>query len=96
MFLGLGGSIATGLLYFTPDNGWICLSVMRFFVGLGVGGLYCVDLPLVQEFMPSSKRGWVGGIVTCVIPLVRSVTPPPRRTEAQGGAGRICAAADAG
>jgi MFS transporter, putative metabolite:H+ symporter len=23
----------------------------------------------VQEFMPSSKRGWVGGIVTCVIPL---------------------------
>src|ERR1700694_3233481 len=42
---------------------------MRFFVGVGVGGLYCVDLPLVQEFMPSSKRGWVGGIVTCVIPL---------------------------
>jgi putative MFS transporter len=42
---------------------------MRFFVGTGVGGLYCVDLPLVQEFMPSSKRGWVGGLVTCVIPL---------------------------
>src|SRR5580698_10166305 len=62
-------SIATGLLYFTPDNGWIYLTVMRFFVGVGVGGLYCVDLPLVQEFMPSSKRGWVGGIVTCVIPL---------------------------
>jgi putative MFS transporter len=28
-----------------------------------------VDLPLVQEFMPSSRRGWVGGLVTCVIPL---------------------------
>jgi MFS transporter, putative metabolite:H+ symporter len=28
-----------------------------------------VDLPLVQEFMPSSKRGWTGGLVTCVIPL---------------------------
>ena len=71
VFIGtvLNFSIATGLLYFTPDNGWIFLSVMRFFVGLGVGGLYCVDLPLVQEFMPSSKRGWVGGIVTCVIPL---------------------------
>src|SRR5260370_314595 len=71
VFIGtvLNFSIATGLLYFTPDNGWIYLSVMRFFVGLGVGGLYCVDLPLVQEFMPSSKRGWVGGIVTCVIPL---------------------------
>ena len=65
----LNFSLATGLLYFTPDNGWIYLSVMRFFVGLGVGGLYCVDLPLVQEFMPSSKRGWTGGLVTCVIPL---------------------------
>jgi putative MFS transporter len=65
VFIGtvLNFSIATGLLYFTPDNGWIYLSVMRFFVGVGVGGLYCVDLPLVQEFMPSSKRGWVGGLV---------------------------------
>jgi putative MFS transporter len=71
VFIGtvLNFSAATGLLYFTPDNGWIYLSIMRFFVGVGVGGLYCVDLPLVQEFMPSSKRGWVGGLVTCVIPL---------------------------
>src|SRR5437762_9195301 len=71
VFIGtvLDFSIATALLYFTPDNGWIYLAIMRFFVGPGVGGLYCVDLPLVQEFMPSSKRGWVGGIVTCVIPL---------------------------
>ena len=29
------------------------LSVFRFFVGFGVGGLYCVDLPLVQEFVPT-------------------------------------------
>ena len=42
---------------------------LRFFVGFGVGGLYCVDLPLVQEFMPTSKRGFIGGLVTCVIPL---------------------------
>ena len=71
VFIGtvLNFSIATGLLYFTPDNGWIYLTIMRFFVGFGVGGLYCVDLPLVQEFMPTSKRGWVGGLVTCVIPL---------------------------
>jgi putative MFS transporter len=71
VFIGtvLNFSIATGLLYFTPDNGWIYLTIMRFFVGLGVGGLYCVDLPLVQEFMPSSKRGFVGGLVTAVIPL---------------------------
>ena len=71
VFIGtvLNFSIATGLLYFTPDNGWIYLTIMRFFVGFGVGGLYCVDLPLVQEFMPTSKRGWIGGLVTCVIPI---------------------------
>src|SRR3979490_35475 len=71
VFIGtvLNFSIATGLLYFTPHNGVGCLSFMACFVAAGFGGLYCVALPLVQEFMPSSKRGWVGGIVTCVIPL---------------------------
>jgi putative MFS transporter len=62
-------SVATGILAFTPDDGWIFLTIFRFFVGFGVGGLYCVDLPLVQEFMPSSKRGLMGGIVTAAIPL---------------------------
>lgn len=62
-------SIATGILAFTPDHGWIYLTVFRFFVGFGVGGLYCVDLPLVQEFVPSRMRGFIGGIVTVFIPL---------------------------
>jgi putative MFS transporter len=62
-------SLATGLLYFTPDGGWIYLTLMRAVVGFGVGGLYCVDLPLVQEFMPASKRGFVGGLVTAFIPV---------------------------
>ena len=65
----LNFSIASGLLYFTPDNGWVYLSVMRFFVGFGVGGLYCVDLPLVQEFVPARMRGFIGGLVTVFIPL---------------------------
>jgi len=69
MLTVLNFSIASGLLWFTPDNGWIYLSVMRFFVGFGVGGLYCVDLPLVQEFVPSRLRGFIGGIVTVFIPL---------------------------
>lgn len=62
-------SVATGALAFTPDGAWIYLSVFRFVIGFGVGGLYCVDLPLVQEFVPASKRGMVGGLVTSTIPL---------------------------
>jgi MFS transporter, putative metabolite:H+ symporter len=65
----LNFSLATGLIYFTPENGWVYLSVMRFFVGFGVGGLYCVDLPLVQEFVPARMRGFIGGLVTVFIPL---------------------------
>ncbi|MFZ4411063.1 MAG: MFS transporter [Paracraurococcus sp.] len=65
----LNFAIATGLLYFTPDDGLTYLVIMRVLVGFGVGGLYCVDLPLVQEFMPARKRGLVGGLVTCFIPV---------------------------
>jgi MFS family permease len=72
VFIGtaLNFSIFTGIMALTPDaGGWIFLSVCRLFVGAGVSGLFAVDLPLVQEFVPSSKRGWVGGIVTCCLPL---------------------------
>jgi putative MFS transporter len=55
-------------MYFTPEGNWIYLTVFRFIVGFGVGGLYSVDLPLVQEFMPTRVRGAVGGIVTALIP----------------------------
>jgi putative MFS transporter len=53
---------------FTPDQGWLFLSVFRFFVGFGVSGLFAVDLPLVQEFVPSYKRGWVSGVTTSLLP----------------------------
>jgi MFS transporter, putative metabolite:H+ symporter len=62
-------SLASGILAFTPEHGWIYLSIFRFFVGFGVGGLYCVDLPLVQEFVPARMRGRIGGLVTVFIPL---------------------------
>ncbi|MBV8888351.1 MAG: MFS transporter [Alphaproteobacteria bacterium] len=65
----LNFSLATGVLALTPDGGWVFLSIFRFFVGFGVAGLYAVDLPLVQEFVPSSKRGKVGGLVTAFLPL---------------------------
>jgi len=61
-------TIPSAIMYFTPEGNWIFLSVFRFLVGFGVGGLYSVDLPLVQEFMPTRYRGLVGGIVTALIP----------------------------
>ena len=68
-------SVATGVLALTPEQGWIFLTALRFLVGFGVGGLYCVDLPLVQEFMPTSKRGFIGGLVTCFKPLGTMLVP---------------------
>lgn len=62
-------SISTGIMYFTPEGGWIFLTVFRFLTGFGVGGLYSIDLPLVQEFVPSRYRGTVSGIITSFIPL---------------------------
>jgi putative MFS transporter len=82
-------SVATGILALTPDHGWIFLTFFRFFVGFGVGGLYVVDLPLVQEFMPTSKRGFIGGLVTVFIPLGtmlgRSSAPILRRWSVGAG-----------
>ena len=54
-------SVATGVMALTPERSWIFLSVMRFIVGLGVGGFFAVDMPLLQEFVPASKRGWLSG-----------------------------------
>jgi putative MFS transporter len=66
-------ALATGAMAFTPDqdgwiSGWIFLSVFRFVVGFGNAGLIAVDIPLVQEFVPASKRGWVAGLTTALLP----------------------------
>lgn len=62
----------TGLLIFTPeqaDLGFPYLAAMRFLIGLGAGGLYCVDLPLIQEFVPTAMRGRISGLVTASVPI---------------------------
>ena len=66
-------SLATGLMAFTPGPdgfvpGWIFLMFFRFFVGVGNAGIYTIDLPLVQEFIPAYKRGWVSALVTTLLP----------------------------
>jgi putative MFS transporter len=73
MLTALNVSCATGILYFTPEAdawipGWIFLAFFRFFVGFGNAGLIAVDIPLVQEFVPASKRGWVSGLTTVLLP----------------------------
>jgi putative MFS transporter len=69
----LNVALATGIMAFTPGQnalvpGWIFLAVFRFFVGVGNAGLIAVDIPLVQEFVPSCKRGWVSGLTTTLLP----------------------------
>ncbi len=73
MITALNVAFATGIMYFTPQQdgwiaGWIFLSFFRFFVGFGNAGLIAVDIPLVQEFVPTHKRGWVSGLTTVLLP----------------------------
>jgi putative MFS transporter len=86
----LNVALATGIMYFTPGQGgwiagWIFLSFFRFFVGFGNAGLIAVDIPLVQEFVPAYKRGWVSGLTTTLLPAtfwVRSRARFSRRSSA--------------
>src|SRR6266581_4556872 len=66
-------SLATGAMVFTPGQnalvpGWLFLMFFRIFVGVGNAGIYTIDLPLVQEFIPAYKRGWVSALVTTMLP----------------------------
>ncbi|HUB15810.1 MAG TPA: MFS transporter [Acetobacteraceae bacterium] len=61
-------SFATGAMALTPRQGWLYLVALRFVVGLGVGGMAPCSLTLIQEFVPSSKRGWIGGLTTGLLP----------------------------
>jgi putative MFS transporter len=73
MLTALNVALATGILALTPGQdgwvaGWLFMAFFRFFVGVGNAGLYAVDLPLVQEFVPSHKRGWIGALTTVMLP----------------------------
>ena len=65
----LNFSLATGAMALTPDGAWIYLVFCRLLVGLGVTGLYSVDITVVQEFVPASKRGWITGLTTTMLPV---------------------------
>lgn len=61
-------SLATGAMALTPERGWLYLAVMRFIVGFGVVGVAAVDMPLLQEFVPAAKRGWISGLSIALVP----------------------------
>jgi MFS transporter, putative metabolite:H+ symporter len=61
-------SLATGAMALTPERGWVYLAVMRFIVGFGVVGVAAVDMPLLQEFLPAAKRGWISGMSISLVP----------------------------
>jgi len=61
-------SLGSGAMALTPHGAWMYLVCMRFVVGLGVGGMLVVDLPLIGEFLPASKRGLVSGLSTAMLP----------------------------
>jgi putative MFS transporter len=62
-------SLATGAMALVPEGNWVLLALLRLVVGFGVGGLISVDVPLVQEFVPSRLRGFLGGMVVAFIPI---------------------------
>jgi MFS transporter, putative metabolite:H+ symporter len=68
MLTVLNVSIATGAMAVTPEGAWLYLVFWRFLVGFGTTGLYSVDITLMQEFVPSSKRGWITGLTTTMLP----------------------------
>jgi MFS transporter, putative metabolite:H+ symporter len=64
----LNTSIATGAMALTPEHAWIYLVICRLFVGFGVTGMYSVDITVIQEFVPTAKRGWLTGLTTTMLP----------------------------
>lgn len=56
-------SLASLALALTPEGDWITLTVMRFIVGVGIGGFF-VPMMLVQEFVPLRRRGQACGLVS--------------------------------
>jgi putative MFS transporter len=53
----------------TRDRDWVFLTIFRVFVSFGVSWLFAVNTTLVQEYVPASKRGWLGGLVMSCHPL---------------------------
>jgi putative MFS transporter len=47
---------AAGSIALAPDGGWIWMSVLRFFVGVGFSGALVAQITLIVEFSPDRHR----------------------------------------
>ena len=64
----LGVSLAGSMMAVAVDQGGLMtLAALVLIAGFNASGLVVTILPLVQEFVPASKRGWVAGMVIAVI-----------------------------
>ena len=66
-------SLATGIMVFTPGPnalipGWLFLMFFRVFVGIGNAGIFTIDLPLVQEFVPATSAAGSARSITTLLP----------------------------
>ena len=49
-------ALASGAVSLIPDGAWMLFSVLRFFVGFGVGAAASVAVPLIVEYTPTRNR----------------------------------------
>jgi putative MFS transporter len=61
-------SIGTGLMALVPDRGWIILSVLRFIVGIGVGGMGAGSTTMLVELTPTKHRTYLSSFSVLLAP----------------------------
>jgi MFS transporter, putative metabolite:H+ symporter len=49
-------AVSSGAVSLIPDGAWMLFSVLRFFVGFGVGAAASVAVPLIVEYTPTRNR----------------------------------------
>jgi MFS transporter, putative metabolite:H+ symporter len=49
-------ALSSGAVSLIPEGAWILFSILRFFVGFGVGAAASVALPLIVEYTPTRNR----------------------------------------
>jgi putative MFS transporter len=69
----VGGAVlyctAAGAIALIPEGDWVLFSVLRFLVGAGYGGAGPGQFSLIVEYSPTSRRTFLGSLVTLPVPI---------------------------